>query len=75
MGHIQRHHLHEAQVVVLDEATLRHLDDVIAPLMFRMVATRLESRTLVQLRDTVMPKLLSGELGVCAAEKELAAHV
>jgi len=39
-------------------------DDLTAPLMAKIKANTLESRTLATLRDTLLPKLLSGELRV-----------
>jgi type I restriction enzyme S subunit len=37
-----------------------------------VVSSLLESRTLAALRDTLLPKLLSGEIRVKAAEKMVA---
>jgi type I restriction enzyme S subunit len=45
-----------------------------APLYERTELNRRQSRTLAALRDALLPKLLSGELRVPAAEKELASH-
>jgi hypothetical protein len=45
------------------------------PYIDQIVANRTISRTLATLRDTLLPKLLSGELRVNAAEKAVARHV
>jgi len=76
MGHIQRHHLSDAKVTIPSGAFLKAASTLLSPLVERIVATRLESRTLATLRDTLLPKLISGELRVKDAtrfvEKEIA---
>jgi type I restriction enzyme S subunit len=42
-----------------------------APLFEQAEANRIQSRTLATLRDTLLPKLLSGELSVASLESEL----
>ena len=48
--------------------------NIAAPFMRMMKANTEQSRTLAALRDTLLPKLLSGELRVKHAEKELSSH-
>src|SRR5579864_1525903 len=74
MGHIQRHHLTEARVRVPSDKSLRAGDSVIAPLLNRIICNALESRTLAALRDTLLPKLLSGEIRLKDAENIVEAH-
>lgn len=64
MGHIQRGHLDRALVVEVPTALETAASRVLAPLLDRALHCRLESRTLAELRDTLLPKLLSGELRV-----------
>jgi type I restriction enzyme S subunit len=64
MGHIQRHHLHEAKVFVPPSGLMETMNKQFAPLLDKLIASRLESRTLAELRDALLPKLLSGELRV-----------
>lgn len=64
MGHIQRHHLSEAIVVLPQSALLAVADRHIAPLVDAIVKIRLESRTLASVRDALLPKLVSGEVRV-----------
>lgn len=71
MGHIQRHHLTESQVLVPPADTLRMMDKRMAPLLNQIVNNNLESRTLTAIRDTLLPNLMSGELRVKEAEKIL----
>jgi type I restriction enzyme S subunit len=64
MGHIQRHHLSDAKVIVPSRAVIEAADKLIAPMHEQSVANDLQSRTLATLRDALLPKLLSGELRV-----------
>ena len=69
MGHIQRHHLAEALTVTPPEPTLSAIDRAITPLMECALSHRLESRALAAQRDTLLPKLVSGEVRRIATEK------
>jgi type I restriction enzyme S subunit len=69
MGHIQRHHLSDAKVIVPPGDTLEVAGNVLSPLINRIIVTRIESRTLAALRDALLPKLISGEVRVIDAER------
>ena len=56
--------LSKAKIVVPPEKVLRHLFAPIGELLRKISANRAQSRTLATLRDTLLPKLLSGELSV-----------
>ena len=64
MGHIQRHHLSEAKVVVPSPEVLRAADQLIGPLIESIPARRAQSRLLARVRDCLLPKLFSGEIRV-----------
>ena len=66
MGHIQRKHLTEALCVIPQQAIMERLDEIVAPLLDKQIENRKESRTLGVMRDTLLPKLLSGELRIPA---------
>lgn len=51
----------------------QRFDELTAPLMAKIKANSDQSRTLATLRDTLLPKLLSGELSVARAENEVSA--
>ncbi|THD11062.1 restriction endonuclease subunit S [Metallibacterium scheffleri] len=68
MGHIQRHHLTDAKLAVPPMALLRAADLVMAPMIDDIWRLSVQSRTLATLRDTLLPKLISGELRVPDAE-------
>ena len=63
MGHIQRKHLTEAEVLVPSPPLLERMSEIIMPIVDRIIANRIQSRTLATLRDTLLPKLLSVEVG------------
>jgi type I restriction enzyme S subunit len=56
--------LSKSRAVVPPEEMLRILFNPIDDLLARIGANRGQSRTLATLRDTLLPKLLSGELHV-----------
>jgi type I restriction enzyme S subunit len=69
MGHIQRGHLTKALVAVPPPAILERAGEIFEPLDARWLAGALESRTLAELRDSLLPRLLSGELSVAAVSE------
>lgn len=58
-----------ARLLVPSDAVLEGFESQARPLLRRVEANARESRTLAELRDTLLPKLLSGEVRVGAAEK------
>jgi len=69
MGHIQRYHLTEALVCVPLQPLLDGMDKVIAPLIRKQTTNPVESYTLAALRDTLLPKLINGEIRINDAER------
>ncbi|MFN8179097.1 MAG: restriction endonuclease subunit S [bacterium] len=53
-------------------AVVRAFDKVVEPWVTRVLASCSQSRTLAELRDTLLPKLISGELRVPAVEPMVA---
>lgn len=72
MGHIQRRHLSEAKALVPPPKLLDGMNRTLAPLIEMIVANNVQSRTLAALRDTLLPKLISGEIRVPDAMLEVA---
>ena len=66
MGHITREHLEDAKVLVPDGKALKEMGGKMTPLYDSVVAKRLESRALAEMRDALLPKLMSGRLRVDA---------
>lgn len=75
MGHIQRHHLTQANVLVPPSDVINEMGNVVGPLVERQIANQLESRVLRQVRDALLPQLLSGEVRVKEAKKVVEAAV
>lgn len=69
MGHIQRRHLSESQTIVPDKPVLKAADEMIGPIFRKGIDNDLESRTLAQTRDLLLPKLMSGEIRLRDAER------
>lgn len=64
MGHIQRGHLSAAKIAVPPPDEMTKHDAVIAPLFEQTINNALQARTLANLRDALLPRLLSGQLRV-----------
>ena len=71
MGHIQRHHLSEAQALIPTPPLLGAMDSVFSSILDRSFVLRKQSRELSCIRDTLLPKLISGDLRIPDAEKLL----
>lgn len=64
MGHIQREHLSEAKVSIPPKETFNEYDKRIAPLIEKLIRNNSQIRNLTQLRNTLLPKLMTGEVRV-----------
>lgn len=71
MGHIQRHHLKAAKVLVPSDQELKEMGKVMSPLLDKIIINNLEMRTLASLRDSLLPKLMRGEVRLKDVEREL----
>ena len=68
MGHIKRSDLEKAIVVIPSQKDYERIGSVISPLYKTIIANRLENNKLMQLRDTLLPQLMSGELDISSIE-------
>ena len=68
MGHIKREHLKQAMTTCPPDDVLATLGKTLEPLVDRAVENALQSRTLAQTRDLLLPKLIVGDLRVGDAE-------
>ena len=71
MGHIKRSHLDEALCCIPTEGVFAKAEDLIGRLVEKTISNRLEIQTLQKTRDTLLPKLLSGELDVSEFELDM----
>lgn len=64
MGHIKRGHLEEAMVAIPDNDSMERAHELFEPILSKMISLRLENSRLSLLRDTLLPRLMSGEIEV-----------
>lgn len=62
MGHIKREELEKAEVLFPNNSVMKKLDTLMAPFLDQIIEKECEIRILALLRDTLLPKLISGEL-------------
>ena len=68
MGHIKRGELDTSFAIVPNEEKMKEIDGLMAPLIEQIIANNIEIRHLTTLRDTLLPKLMSGEIDVNEVE-------
>lgn len=64
MGHIKRGDLETSEVLIPERETLLGLDKIISPILNQIIGIKCENNNLETLRDTLLPKLMSGELKI-----------
>ena len=64
MGHIKRGDLDEATVLVPSKTELNTMTMQVEPMIDKMVSNMTQIHTLTQLRDTLLPKLMNGDIRV-----------
>lgn len=64
MGHIQRHHLSETFTLVPPPEILKKMDKIMDPLFEKIINNSLQARFCSNLRDSLLPKLMSGKIRV-----------
>lgn len=64
MGHIKRGELEKAEVLIPSDKDYKEIGSLMNPLFNLTVANRIEARKLAELRDELLPKLMSGEIDV-----------
>ena len=64
MGHIKREDLAKSKVILPNQATLQNLNKIFSPIMNSIINNEIESKQQVQLRDILLPRLMSGELKI-----------
>ena len=62
MGHIKRGDLETSVVLIPNAEILSKMDNIIAPIFDAIISRRVENKTLATLRDTLLPKLMNGEI-------------
>ena len=62
MGHIKRKELSKAIVLIPSQEDYYRIGGVLKPIYDLIIANRLENRALADMRDELLPKLMSGEI-------------
>ena len=65
MGHIKRGELDKAKVLIPDKDNFAKISSIMMPIHQQIISHEIESRRIASLRDTLLPRLMSGELKVC----------
>lgn len=68
MGHIKRNALQESEVLIPPASVMPELTVRMQPIVDEMIGLKVQSRKLGELRDTLLPKLMSGEIDVSEVE-------
>ena len=64
MGHIKRGELDKAKVLIPSQEVISRIDAIMRPIHEKIISNEILSRNLSSIRDTLLPRLMSGELEV-----------
>lgn len=64
MGHIKRDELEKAKVIIPNSTDYKRIGVLLQPIYEFIIKNRIENKKLIFLRNTILPKLMSGEIDV-----------
>ncbi|MDE6068239.1 MAG: restriction endonuclease subunit S [Treponemataceae bacterium] len=64
MGHIKRDELDKAEVIIPARSDFDNIGDIMNPIIDKIIINKQENARLSALRDTLLPKLMNGEIDV-----------
>ena len=70
MGHIKREELAKSEVYIPTPDEYSRIGKILTPIYDLIIANRIENKRLATLRDTLLPKLMSGELDISEVSYE-----
>ena len=70
MGHIKRDELSKAEVLIPNEADYKRIETLLQPIYDLIIANRIENKKLAETRDTLLPKLMTGEIDISEVDYE-----
>lgn len=70
MGHIKRDELSKAEVLIPNEADYNRIGSLLHPIYDLIITNRIESKKLAETRDTLLPKLMIGEIDISEVDYE-----
>ena len=70
MGHIKRDELAKAEVIIPNEADYNRIGALLQPIYEMIILNRIENKKLAATRDTLLPKLMNGEIDMSEVDYE-----
>ncbi len=70
MGHIKRDELAKAEVLIPNEADYNRIGALLQPIYKMILSNRIENKKLAATRDTLLPKLMNGEIDMSEVDYE-----
>ena len=70
MGHIKRNELAKAEVLIPNEADYNRIGALLQPIYEMIISNRIENKKLAATRDTLLPKLMNGEIDMSEVDYE-----
>lgn len=64
MGHIKREELAKAEILIPNNADYSRIGSLLQPIYDLIITNRIENKKLAEIRDSLLPKLLCGEIDV-----------
>jgi len=64
MGHIKRSHLSEVSVKIPPKEYLDKFDELFSSLLDKKISSAVENNILISVRESLLPKLMSGEINI-----------
>lgn len=64
MGHIKRKDLTDSKVIIPKDTEFQKIEKIVKPMIEIMIIKNIENKKLKELRDSLLPKLMSGEIRV-----------
>ena len=71
MGHIQRKHLIEAKVIIPSEDIVNLANQIFTPLLNKIISNSVQVCNLSNIRDVLLPRVISGKLELPEAESKI----
>ena len=70
MGHIKRDELAKAEVLIPNEADYNRIGTLLQPIYDLIISNRIENKKLAETRDSLLPKLMNGEIDMSEVDYE-----
>lgn len=68
MGHIKREELAKAEILIPNNADYSRIGSLLQPIYDLIIANRIENKKLTEIRDSLLPKLMCGEIDISEFE-------